>query len=55
MKIKDKIMLGLIEKLVKEAFFEGYDSYETACCSYCSVETAWENSNAKQEIEGLKS
>ena len=35
-------------KALKNAFFEGYESYSTPCNAYNTVEEAWEESEAKE-------
>ena len=43
-----------LAKLIKDAFFEGYNSYESPCCPYNDVESAWENSEAKEAFDEIK-
>lgn len=35
---------------VEAAFREGYDSYETPCCAFNDVDSAWENSATRKEL-----
>ena len=45
--------LGLAAAL-KAAFEEGFNSYETPCCAYNSVEDAWDDYGPKDLYKRLK-
>lgn len=38
---------------IKQAFKEGYNSYETPSLAYNTIESAWENSDAKKICDRL--
>ena len=40
-------------RLIREAFDEGYHSYVTPACAYNTVESAWDESQAKQIHDNL--
>lgn len=43
-----------VAEALKEAFFEGFDSYATQAAPYNSPEEAWEESDAKRVYDSLK-
>ena len=36
---------------IHDAFVEGWNSYETACCAFNDAETAWDKSAAKANAD----
>ncbi len=38
---------------IKNAFYEGFNSYSTPCNAYNTVDDAWEKSDAKQIFDSL--
>jgi hypothetical protein len=46
-------MLADVANSIRDSFFEGFNSYETACVSYNTVETAWKESEAKTTYDKI--